>query len=676
MNEDKIKNKLMKYAYFIETHLSNEDNKIKIYASPKNEYIDSFEKIDNKLINKEKEYICSMFKVGIKITETKNSNLELKIILNKDDTEFESKNNIDLKTNNFLGLIKFGNYRGWLGTYKPPETYNLSNYEIFDLLNEVLLIKEKIKYNDNIYYDFINYGFYLYNTCSQNKLELFILLYINILNGDNYLLIETIFECFPIENKINDKKKVCLSIDINKLEKIYKRQDIIFNQLILYESNKILTHDLEFYLKKFYTIYIYILNLLEGNNKIEFILKDLSHNKFDKLILPKLYLTEYHTFYDNIIISNEIKLILSNKLIEASNSYSNLITSFTLISKYVNKDFVKILTIIINNYDNINKICYKEKKEIKIIDYVEQNINDNLIIIKEKLDFILSKNKENNYKCICFSIDIFLFYIKETTNVEFLCFVEEKLFESSINFEDIKNYLIFSSNKRNKRINLILELVLNKYEKINLLSKEENKAIFLVEYIKPNIEDDLMKIKNLITAILEKQKNFSYNCIKFDIKMLEFYSNIDNLDKLKFIQSIIKIIKEVDTMNEEEIGLPQKIHKVGMNMIKEGKMESQKVLQFLKEDELLYNNKRIDYLTSKTNDLYYENENIKKRCSILENDIYKKNLIINDLKSENKDLKLEIKDLKLEIENLKKKLDSNSYDIRSLRLDLAFKKNI
>ena len=78
-------------------------------------------------------------------------------------------------------------------------------------------------------------------------------------------------------------------------------------------------------------------------------MKNLSDNKFDNLILPKLYLTEYHAFYDGIQISKEIELIIANKLFEASITYSDLITSFALISKYANKDFEKILAFIINN---------------------------------------------------------------------------------------------------------------------------------------------------------------------------------------------------------------------------------------------------------------------------------------------------------------------------------------
>ena len=467
-----------------------------------------------------------------------------------------------------------------------------------------------------------------------------------------------------------------LFIYLDSLENIYKRQNEIFEKFIFYISNKNLTYNLEFYLKKFYTIYIYVLNLLEDNNKIEFILKNLSDNKFDNLILPKLYLTEYHAFYDSIQISKEIELIIANKLFEASITYSDLITSFALISKYVNKDFEKILAFIINNYDKINNICVQSKKEIKIMNYIKQNIKDNLTIIRENIEYILTKKKENNFKSISFSIDIFLFYIKKITNIEFLCFLEDKLFENSIDFEDIENYLIFSSIKRNNRLIPILELLLNKYDKINLLSKKENKKIILANYIKPNIEDDLMRSKYLINDIVEKQKKYLYKCIKFEAKIFEFYSNIDDLATLKIIQSIIDIINEIDSIDEETINLSKKIHKVGMNMIKKGEMENDEIFQFLKEDELLYNNERIDDLKSATNFLYRENNYLKIDISTLQDEIKIKNQEIKDLKREISDLNDKVYDLnnKLrdsndKVKDLNDKINSALDDIKGLKFD-------
>ena len=269
-----------------------------------------------------------------------------------------------------------------------------------------------------------------------------------------------------------------------------------------------------------------------------------------------------------------------------------------------------------------------------------------------------------------------MFYIKKVTNIEFLCFLEDKLFENSIDFEDIENYLIFSSIKRNNRFIPILELLLNKYDKINLLSKKENKKIILANYINPNIEDDLMRSKYLINDIVEKQKKYLYKCIKFESKIFEFYSNIDDLATLKIIQSIIDIINEIDSIDEETINLSKKIHKVGMNMIKKGEMENDEIFQFLKEDELLYNNERIDDLKSATNFLYRENNYLKIDISMLQDEIKIKNQEIKDLKREISDLNDKVYDLnnKLrdsndKVKDLNDKINSALDDIKSLKYD-------
>jgi len=91
--EDNIrKKKSKKYIYFIETHLSNEDEKIKINISipPENGFIYSFEKIYHKTISREKEYICNIFKVQTKAIKATKENIEFKITLIKDKTNFES----------------------------------------------------------------------------------------------------------------------------------------------------------------------------------------------------------------------------------------------------------------------------------------------------------------------------------------------------------------------------------------------------------------------------------------------------------------------------------------------------------------------------------------------------------------------------------------------------------
>ena len=651
--EDKTE---MKYTYFLETHLENEDTSIVISVDPKNKNAISLVQIYHKAIDENYNYVCNVYRITTKDLDMKNKNIELNIYLKKDKTDFVSNHNIDLHKNNFLGFIKFKNYKGWFGTYKAPLSLELSQFQIINILNEALLINEKIKYTNIIFYDFIDYGLNLYNKCSQNKLELYLLLYINIINGNYNFLIEKIFDLFEINETNINYNYVHLSKYKNELDNFYRNQNNIIENFLFCINNNIFTKNLEFYLKRFYTIYIYILYLTKENEKIENIFRDLLDNQYDNLILSKLYISNYHSFYKKLLISNEIELRLINKLIDSSENYHKLLIAFFLISEYVNKDFLKILEIICQNYGKINDLCFSNRKnQISIKDYINQKPNDDLNKIEEYLKILLTNKKRIQFSPLNFSNDIFSYFIEMNNNIKFISFLENILIETSISIKDVKQFLTFSSKVRNNNIILVLELIINKFEIINSICKKQNKCILLGDYIKQNAKDDLTKLKNLISIIVEKQKSVSYNCIKINIKLFKLYSKSNDFEYLKLLQSIINIIKTIDVLNEELIDLPYKIHNAGIKMVKEGKMENEKLILFLKEDEMIYNENKICDLVAITDFLNKENYLRKEQCMLLEN--------------ENKLRKEQIENLKTEISYLKNANESLENKIDSLKLD-------
>ena len=169
-------------------------------------------------------------------------------------------------------------------------------------------------------------------------------------------------------------------------------------------------------MKRFYTIYIYTLYLLKENEKIENIFRDLLDSKCNDLILSKLYLSEFNSFYKNIRISDGIKFKLRDKLINSSENYHQLLIAFSLTSEFVNKNIVKILDIICQNYGKIYDICFRQKKQILIknyINYINQTVNDNLLKIQELINIILTNKKQKKYKLISFPIDIFYFFYRK-----------------------------------------------------------------------------------------------------------------------------------------------------------------------------------------------------------------------------------------------------------------------
>ena len=101
-------------------------------------------------------------------------------------------------------------------------------------------------------------------------------------------------------------------------------------------------------------------------------------------------------------------------------------------------------------------------------------------------------------------------------------------------------------------------------------------------------------------------------------------------------------------------------------MIKEGKMENSRLVQFLKEDELLYNNKRINDLISIADFIYKENIQRKNECSSLRWDNYEK-------EREIKDLKKVVENLKDNNNSLNEIMDSITNYIKRLERKLLFK---
>ena len=469
--------------YIIESHIVYIDkekeklNNIEILIdTKKNQFVKEIKKINSKTIKQnDNKYQINVYRINFipseipikQIIESKDKDnkitksFEIVITLFQNNTNFISKNIINIEKNNFLGLLKFEDYKYFLiFTYKPPEILELSDFQIVNLFYESLMKEDNVT-TENIFSDFIDYSMNLFKQQEKYEFEFFLILYINIINRKNYFLINQIFDLFELNKIIDQKDNSSLLKYHDKLSNYYKFQIYVIEKINHIIKQNISNNKLEFYLIKFYTIYIYFLHIFNLNEKIEEFLIDLrDNNKFDNLILSKLYLSKYSSFYRELPISIEIKKSLINKFFYSSKSFIDLETSFSLISEYLNKNFVNILFVIKENYDKINEICFKNKKAILINNYIKQNDNDNLSKIQECLDFILNKKKENKFEAIYFDINIFLYFINNKSEFEFLSFIESKLFEVLISFKDIEDTLIYSSNLKKKEFIPILEIII------------------------------------------------------------------------------------------------------------------------------------------------------------------------------------------------------------------------
>ena len=83
------------------------------------------------------------------------------------------------------------------------------------------------------------------------ELVLYLMLYVNILNGNDLRLIKGIFDIFQLEKLTRPLKPSDLSIYHEKLDILYKEQVQIFEKI-----KKVEKFDLQVDLEKFYTIYL------------------------------------------------------------------------------------------------------------------------------------------------------------------------------------------------------------------------------------------------------------------------------------------------------------------------------------------------------------------------------------------------------------------------------------
>jgi hypothetical protein len=110
-------------------------------------------------------------------------------------------------------------------------------------------------------------------------------------------------------------------------------------------------------------------------------------------------------------------------------------------------------------------------------------------------------------------------------------------------------------------------MIINNFDNIQNICRRENKNINLINYMTININDDLQKIKELITGIVNKEKINLYCSIKFDTKLWLPYLECDNLESLQIIKKIIFKCREIDTNleNIDSINLGKRNNSVLMN---------------------------------------------------------------------------------------------------------------
>jgi len=398
------------------------------------------------------------------------------------------------------------------------------------------------------------------------------------------------------------------------------------------------------------------LNESDDLSQIQNNLDIITKNKLESNFITIYFDIKMWDFYLSDLKKNKIFWeFLKANLIEGSLNFIELVDSLHYIEKYIKRGFVEMLEIINNHYDKIKYLCTKERKQIIMTEFITQKKSDDPEKIKELYSFIVSEKLKDQYETIHFSIDIWNYYIFNQYQLDFLTFLEKKLFEQALNVKELLDCFTYSSHFRSRRFLSMLELINYNFDKIMNIFRNENKSVNIESYITQNIKtDDLSKIYEQIKILIEKEKYNSFNLIKFNVNLWMPYSQCKNLDTLKLIRKIILECRQMDPeLNEDTIQLSKKIHDVGFIYIQRGMLAGEKLIQFLGEDEAFYVQKQINELTMK---------NIE-----LQNQVNNQGYEINNLKSENNSLKNRVSSLESNLSSLQNSYSSLSHDVSRLQ---------
>ena len=216
----------------------------------------------------------------------------------------------------------------------------------------------------------------------------------------------------------------------------------------------------------------------------------------------------------------------------------------------------------------------------------------NVSVMKEKVSDIIKDDKIFNH-----------LYARILQNQKFLCSIILpndivcKLIEKSKNFDqalisilylgkDTVNVLYVINEKKDVFTKLLNELEENEEKEEEERGEEKIKMIEFENYILIKPEDDLKKIKELISQIIEyelkESKIIKFSNTTFD-QYIEFNIN-SNIENLKYINDIILSIKKTDKKYQTNYKIEFLIHDTTLSLIENKKMKNMEILDFISKD--------------------------------------------------------------------------------------------
>ena len=470
----------------------------------------------------------------ITINEDKIKVLPVTLSFKIKKTKFKTKINPYIDYDCFIPFVKFNPMKKLLGkSIDPPPQINLTPFNYISLFSEALTISLKKPLNEPTVLEFLRFCVFTIKTYQKIPFKLFLLIYDIILFSQNLELISSILELFSV-NKIEEPKSQEIIMYKEKMMMLFKNQNQFLDNIKNIQNISFFTN-----LSKYYYIIIYYFYILNDTKSVENIITDLrDKNSYDKLIVAKLFLNDVSDFCRKIPISNEIKLSLIDGYLQASETYQNLLTAFSLIKEYIKGDMNQMLEILIHNYDKIHQICFQNSDVLKLDDYISPKIYDKVDKIQESLTILGEKKLSYGYKAISIKIKTWNVYLKHVENPTFFEFLSSFLIQVSLKYSDIKevlDYLIFYTKKD---VVKMLQLFVKNYDKLESICQNEDKHIDASNYLETSTKDNPDAIKENFDFILSKKLSSNYETITFPIKIWISYINFSfNNEFLLYIEN-------------------------------------------------------------------------------------------------------------------------------------------
>ena len=519
--------------YFVESHPKSMNKNAEVVLDMKHKSLKPIRKLlerDFPSAPGQEDFTVTVYALDIipsllkeKEVKTIKNNLKVfpvKIALKIDKNKFEGLIYSYIQTDSFNFAIKFEQIKKLIGKpIDPPPQIALTNYQFLSLFNEALLMVERKAYNDITYLTFLRLGMSIIKSAKTVPFKLFLLMYEKILNSFDIELLNSILEYFQL-NRIEQPKI------LEELNIFQEPLLLLYDNEIKYIENIKLIPGVNFtyYLIKFYTIHIYFNYVLGNIQNIEYIMVKLrDNNAYDYLILAKSFLSEFNEMYRSIPINQDLKMSFIDSFIQASVTYQNLTTAFSMIAEYIQGDLNIMLQILIKNYDHINKLCMDNNKPFQINQYITQKNNDDLNQVQKSL-FTIGQNKLNyRYNAIDFKIEMWDMYLMNGNNPEFLEFLESHLIQTAFNLEEIKFGLNYIIKFTKKNLVTMLQIFAKNYDKLEITCRNEKKSIDAFSYIQPDSSDNIEAIQQNLNYIIARKLKVNYQTIFFKIDIWLFY---------------------------------------------------------------------------------------------------------------------------------------------------------